>query len=160
MKKGKKSTKKSKKENKFSVTFAGLAYKHGFYLETAWILSLIFEKKAKSFLKRIEGASNVHGYSFEQSIKRVKYHHQAGHIPGLEMQLDLGVIEEMRNWKNARNTMLKDMATIHVSQQRMERLALTGITLYKKWNQSLKNVKRAMKNPGNPATQQEISNCP
>jgi hypothetical protein len=51
----------------------------------------------------------------------------------------------MRNWKNARNTMLKDMIDIHVSNQRMERLASEGIALYKKWNKSLKSVKREMK---------------
>ena len=156
MKKGKK-TKTHKKENKFSVTIAGLAFKNGFYLETVWILSLIFEKKAKSVLKLIDSASDVNGYSFEQSIKRVKYHHQAGHTPGLEMYLDPGVIDEMRNWKNNRNTMLKDMVSVHVSQQRMERLALEGITLYKKWNKSLKNAKKEMKIHGNQGNKQETA---
>ncbi|MEI7500133.1 MAG: hypothetical protein WCK84_06740 [Bacteroidota bacterium] len=146
MKKGKKVVGKNKRENSFSTGKAGLAVKHGFYLETAWILSSIFEKKTKSFLRRIESASNLKAYSFEQTIKRLKYHHQGGRVPLLEKYLDLALIEEMRNWKNSRNTMLKDMVNVHVSRNRMERLALEGIVLYKKWNKSLKQVKAEMKN--------------
>ena len=147
MKSGKQKIKKGKKEGILSVSNAGLAFKHGFYLETTWILSLLFERKAKNLLKRIENDPKTNGYSFEQSIKRIKYHHQAGRVPQLEEFLDLALIEEMRNWKNYRNTMLKDMITIHVSQKRMERLASAGILLYKNWNKSLKNVKNKMNNP-------------
>ncbi len=149
MKSGKQKINKGKKEGILSVSNAGLAFKHGFYLETTWILSLLFERKAKNLLKRIENDPKTNGYSFEQSIKRIKYHHQAGRVPQLEEFLDLVLIEEMRNWKNCRNTMLKDMVTIHVSQTRMERLASAGILLYKNWNKSLKNVKNKMNNPGN-----------
>jgi hypothetical protein len=145
MKKGTKKTSAAKKAKGYTAGIAGLAFKHGFYLETSWILSLIFEKKAKNLLKQIEGVAHVKGYSFEQSIKRIKYHHQGGRMNELEMHLDLGLIDSMRNWKNTRNTMLKDMIDIHVSNQRMERLASEGIALYKKWNKSLKSVKREMK---------------
>jgi hypothetical protein len=155
MKKEKRTTKKSKKGRSFSASEAGLAFKHGFYLETAWILSLIFEKKAKSLLKKIEHVHPLQGYSFEQTIKRIKYHHQAGRVPQLEKHLDLGLIEEMRNWKNTRNTMLKDMVYVHVSHKRMERLASNGIALYKNWNRSLKRVKTVMKNSRNHTFQTE-----
>ena len=148
MKSGKQKIKKGKKEGILSVSNAGLAFKHGFYLETTWILSLLFERKAKNLLKLIENDPKTNGYSFEQSIKRIKYHHQAGRVPQLEEFLDLALIKEMRNWKNYRNTMLKDMVTIHVSQKRMERLASAGISLYKNWNKSLKNVKNKLNNPG------------
>lgn len=153
--------KKIKAEKKVNgkklVEKAGLAIKHEFYLDTTWILSLVFEKKAKNFLKQIEGVSNLKGYTFEQSIKRIKYHHQGGSVPQLEKHLDLGLIEEMRNWKNTRNTMLKDMVNVHVSQNRMQRLAEEGITLYKKWNRSLKNVKSEIKKSDHHAWQKETS---
>ena len=148
MKSRKQKTKKGKKEGTFSVSNAGLAFKHGFYLETAWILSMLFERKAKNVLKQIETDPTPMSYSFEQSIKRIKYHRQAGCVPQLQEFLDLGLIDEMRSWKNTRNAMLKDMITIHVSQQRMERLASEGISLYKRWNKSLKNVKNELQNLG------------
>ncbi|MEI7661841.1 MAG: hypothetical protein WCK34_06580 [Bacteroidota bacterium] len=148
MKPGKQKSKKGKKENVISVGNAGLASKHGFYLETAWILSLLFEKKAKNVLKIIEADPKTAGYSFEQSINRIKHHHQSGHVRQLTEFLAPALIDEMRTWKNSRNSMLRDMTTIHVSRQRMERLASEGISLYKRWNKSLKIVKNGMKNPG------------
>ena len=150
MKPGRQKTKKGKKVGVFSVSDAGLAFKHEFYLETAWILSLLFERKAKNVLKIIEADPKTANYSFEQSINRIKHHHQAGRVPQLSEFLLPGLIDEMRNWKTSRNAMLKDMTTIHVSQQRMERLASEGISLYKKWNKSLKMVKNGIKNPGGP----------
>ena len=133
MKAGKKKPGKENKEENLSEHGAGLAFKHGFYLETAWILSALFEKKAKNVLKLIENDPKTGNYSFEQSIKR---------------------IDRMRLWKNNRNSMLTDMITIHVSQQRMERLAMEGISIYKKWSKSLKNVKNEIKNPGRLADPQ------
>jgi hypothetical protein len=149
MKRKKNGARKKGKDGCCSVSRAGLAYKQGFYLETAWILSQMFEKKTKSILKKFETTQTMQGYSFEQSIKRIKYHHLAGKVPQLITYLDLGLIEEMRNWKNTRNTMLKDMVSVHVSKNRMERLASEGITLYKRWNKSVKQVKAELKNPGN-----------
>ena len=154
MKAGKKKPGKDNKEENLSEHGAGLAFKHGFYLETAWILSALFEKKAKNVLKLIEDDPKTGNYSFEQSIKRIKYHHQTGRVPQLGEFLDPGLIDRMRLWKNNRNSMLTDMITIHVSQQRMERLAMEGISLYKKWSKSLKNVKNEMKNPGRIADPQ------
>lgn len=148
MKKEKNSAKKRTKGKSFSVRQTGLAYKNGFYLETAWILSLMFEQKAKSVLKKIEHAQTVQAYSFEQCIKRIKFHHQSGRIPLPEKHLTLELIEEMRAWKNNRNTMLKDMVNVHVSLNRMERLASDGIALYKKWTSSMKQVKKILKNHG------------
>ncbi len=146
---GTKKTKKRIKDGTVSVSDAGLAYKNGFYLETAWILSQLFERKAKSVLKRIESDQTTNSYSFDQCIKRIKYHHQAGRIPQVETFIDAGLIDGMRNWKNSRNSMLRDMITIHVSPGRMERLASEGIALYKTWNKSMKTVKNALDNPGN-----------
>lgn len=145
MKRKKHVAKKELKECNYSAAKAGLAFKHGFYLETAWILSAIFEKKSKSLLKRLETRQVLQSYSFEQSIKRIKYHHLSGRVPQLKLYLDLNLIEEMRNWKNSRNTMLKDMVSVHVSIKRMERLASEGIVLYKRWNKSLKLIKTDLK---------------
>ncbi|MEI6684460.1 MAG: hypothetical protein WCO44_17690 [Bacteroidota bacterium] len=144
-------TRKSKKEKNggvVSASDAGLAFKHGFYLETVWILSQLFERKVKRVLKRIDNEQVTEGYSFEQCLKRIKYLHQSGRVPQLETFLDAGLIDGMRNWKNNRNAMLKDMITIHVTSGRMERLASEGISLYKTWSKSLKTVKKALDNPG------------
>ena len=73
MKTGKNQTKKGKIKGFPSVVEAGLAFKHGFYLETGWILSLQFEKKAKKLLRQIENEPRPAGYSFEQCIRRMKY---------------------------------------------------------------------------------------
>jgi len=136
------------------VVDAGLAFKHGFYLETGWILSLLFEKKAKNLLRRIENEPRSAGYSFEQSIRRMKYLYRAGCVPQLNEFLDKGLIDEMWHWKKTRNSMLKDMMTSRVSQPRMERVASEAISLYKKWNRGLKIVRDALKNTANPTLQQ------
>ena len=145
---GAKKTKKGKKAEGGSVSDAGLAFKHGFYLETTWILSQLFERKAKSVLRRVNGDQATTSYSFEQSVKRIKYIHQSGQLPQLATLLDAGSIDGIRNWKNNRNAMLKDMISTHVSTGRMERLASEGITLYKTWSKSLKSVKKEMDHPG------------
>lgn len=145
MKRKKKGAKKDPDQKIYSASKAGLAYKHGFYLETSWILSRMMEKKTKSLLIKLETRQPLQSYSFEQCIKRIKYHHLTAKVPQLGMNLELGLIDEMRNWKNNRNTMLKDMVIVHVSEQRMERLASEGIALYKRWNKSIKHVRTAMK---------------
>jgi len=144
MKKQKKNSKREVLGKSFSTTRAGLAFKHGFYLETAWILSLLCEKKARNLLKKIEQGHTVQGYSFEQSIKRIKYHHQSGRIPSLVKHMETGLIDEMREWKNFRNAILRDMVNVHISPKRLERLASEGITIYKKWNMSLKRIKNEL----------------
>ena len=145
MKRKKKGPKKDPDQKSFATSKAGLAFKHGFYIETSWILSRMIEKKTKSLLIKLETRQTLQNYSFEQSIKRIKYHHMAGKVPQLVLNLELGLIDEMRNWKNNRNTMLKDMVSVHVSEHRMERLASDGIALYKRWNKSIKLVKTEMK---------------
>ncbi len=146
MKRKKKGAKKDQENKIYAASKAGRAYKQGFYLETSWILSRMIEKKNKSLLIKIETRQPLQSYSLEQSIKRIKYHHLAGRVPQLVRNLELGLIDEMRNWKNRRNTMLKDMLSVHVSENRMERLAYEGIALYKRWNRSIKHVKTEMKN--------------
>jgi len=141
MKKKKKVVKKRKKDGKKLVEKAGLAIKNEFYLEASWILSSIIEKKVKDLLEKIEGHKPGAGYTLEQSIKRVKYLHLTSKHPLLTLHFTIKFIDELRNWKNQRNTIMKDLLEVHVSKARMERLAMDGIRLLKEFNSAHKTFK-------------------
>jgi hypothetical protein len=122
---------------------AGLAIKNEFYLEAAWILSALFERKIGRILDKLEPASLRQGLTFAQLIKRFKFVQISGKYPGLTNCIDVVMIDEIRNWKNQRNEILKDLPDIHVSTARMERLSTEGVKLYKEFNKTLKSF-----NPG------------
>jgi hypothetical protein len=141
MKKKKKVVKKKKKEGKKLVEKAGLAIKNEFYLEASWLLSSIIEKKVKDLLGKLEDHKPGNGYTLEQSIKRVKYLHLSSKSPLLTAHFTVKFIDELRNWKNQRNNIMKDMLDVHVSKARLERLAMDGIRLLKELNASNKKFK-------------------
>jgi hypothetical protein len=120
---------------------AGIAMKNGFYLETSWIISYMLEKKLKKLLGTLENQIPGRGFTLEQSIKRVKYHHISARHPELTRQVEIGLIDEIRTWKNQRNIIFNDIADKHVSQARLKRLAKDGIKLYKEFNRAAKTVK-------------------
>jgi len=141
MKKKKKVVKKRKKDGKKLVEKAGLAIKNEFYLEASWILSSIIEKKMKDLLAKLENHKPGTGFSLEQCIKRVKYLHLTSKFPLLTAHFTISFIDELRNWKNQRNTIMKDMLVVHVSKIRMERMVLDGIRLLKELNAAHKKFK-------------------
>jgi hypothetical protein len=146
MKKGKNAVMKKNKKRRFSSSEAGLAFKHGFYLETVWILSVIFERKTKNYLSLIDSKYDVRSFTFEQCLRRMKFLQGSGRIPAIGKYIEIALMEGMHKWKNTRNKMFKDMVLVHVSQTRMERVALEGIELYKNWNKGLKSSKKEIKN--------------
>ncbi|MCX6269539.1 MAG: hypothetical protein NTW16_19660 [Bacteroidetes bacterium] len=137
--KGKKKKAGKKGNGSKLITRAGLAIKQEFYLEASWILSALFERKLKKLLGLVEKQPPASGFTLEQSIKRVKYLHVSSKHPDLTSGLNLRIVDEIRNWKNQRNEILKDILNIHVSQARMERLATEGVKLYKELNKSVKS---------------------
>ena len=141
MKRTKKYPKKKKNQSKKLIQQAGIAIKNEFFLEASWILSTLIEKKLKKMLEKIENHSPGSGYSLEQSVKRVKYLHLSEKYPLFSSSFELSLIDEIRNWKNQRNIILKDMQDVHVSQSRLERLALEGIRLLKAWNRAGKKFR-------------------
>jgi hypothetical protein len=141
MKKKKKVVKKRKKDGKKLVEKAGLAIKNEFYLEASWILSAIIEKKIKDLLGKLENHKPGNGFSLEQCIKRVKYLHLTSKFPLLSAHFTVKFIDDLRNWKNQRNNIMKDMLDVHVSKARMERLAMDGIRLLKELNAAHKKFK-------------------
>lgn len=125
-----------KARNKKMLERAGLAIKHEFYLEASWILSSLFEKKMSRMLSRGEVQSDTSGLTFLQLLKRVRT------LPAGELPLAT-VLDGIREWKNQRNVLLRDMPRVRVSQARLERLAVQGIDLYRELNQ----IARALKFP-------------
>ncbi len=141
--KSKKNSPAKKVGNKKLVEKAGLAIKHEFYLEAALVLSSLFERKLDKILDKLQPASLRQGLTYSQSIKRVKHLLVNSKDPELNGQLNVELIDEIRNWKNQRNEILKDIPEIHVSQARVERLANEGVKLYKEFNKAAKTLKQA-----------------
>jgi hypothetical protein len=131
-----------KKSTKKLLERAGVALKNDFFMEAFWILSFVFERRIKRLIIKLEGKQKSTGYTFEQSIKRLKFLHISGIDPGFSAHFNLELIDKMRHWKNQRNTILKDMLEVHVSQARMERLAYDGIQLFKEWSKMSKSYRK------------------
>jgi hypothetical protein len=101
----------------------------------------MFEKRLKRLLGEIENQNPGAGFTLEQSIKRLKFLHVKSRHAGLQKHYSLALIDELRNWKNQRNEILKDLPDVHVSQARLERLAGDGRRLL----EELKKAGRAFK---------------
>ena len=160
MKKKKKAAKQADKQGGKLAGKAAQAMKNEFYLEASWIISSMLEKKLKKLLGQIESQPPGSAFTLEQSIKRVKYllvsskqadltahptAHPTAHLNvRLDVRLDVRLIDDIRNWKNQRNEILKDIPDIHVSQARLERLALEGIRLLKEWKKAVKEFKSSV----------------
>ena len=145
MKKKNKSQKNPKKGNRKMILKAGLALKNEFYLEASWIISTLLEKRVKTILGRIEQQKPGMGYTFDQNIKRLKYLRLALKHPALTDHFDVQLIDAIRNWKNQRNEVMKDMLVRHITKDRMERLANEGISVYKELNSCIKSFKSDFK---------------
>jgi len=81
-------------------------------------------------------------------LKRIKFLQGTGRIPAIGKFIDLTLMDGMHKWKTSRNKLFKDIPLIHVSESRMERAAIEGIGLYKKWNKALKHIKNEMNKQG------------
>ena len=143
MKKNKKIEKTPEKTANNLADKAKLAMKHKFYLEASVIMSSLLEKRLKKLLVNLENQLPGPGFSLEQSIKRVKYLHVSSKCPDLNKHVEIGLIDETRNWKNQRNEILKDIPDIHVSEARLERMAMEGARLLKEWKKAAKAFKSA-----------------
>ncbi len=122
---------------------AGMALKNKYYLEASWILSVLFERRVKRLIRKLEGNQKTVGITFEQSIKRIKHLHLSGNHHDFSETFSIELIDRLRQWKNQRNLILKDMLAVHVSQARMERLARDGFRLSQIWNKALRSYKKS-----------------
>ncbi len=141
--KGKKHIAEKRHSGKRLVEKAGLAIKHEFYLEASWILTSIFEQKLKKILEKLQPPTKKHGLTFTQLINRIRNLSISAKHPDFSAHIKVGLIDDIRTWKNQRNDVLKDIPGIHVSQARLERLANEGIRLFKELNKAAKLLKRA-----------------
>lgn len=146
MKKKKSSKELERHSTKKLLELAGRAIKNEFYLEASWIFSVIFDRRIKRILEKYEGRQRVSGFTFEQSIKRFKHLLLTVNNNELAAGFDTALIDRIRQWKNQRNLMLKDMLEIRVSQARMERLSCDGVRLYKEFSKAIKSYKAANQN--------------
>jgi hypothetical protein len=129
---------------------AGLALENEFFLESSWIISTIIEIRLKSILTRAEGNSPGAGYNLDKAVKRVKYLILKGDHIDLSTEIGLPLVDAIRNWKNYRNRILKDMSDKQISRQRFASLAQEGIVLMQELNSSYKKFKSRGSNTVKP----------
>jgi len=129
---------------------AGGAMKNGFYIEAIWLLSAIMEARLKKLLIVSEGHSPGAASGLEQHLKRIKLLQSREQYSVLKDQFPAALITALRDWKNNRNVMMKDMLEMHVSIERRERLARQGIELLKQLNKVYKHYKVAFFTPPQP----------
>lgn len=144
VKKGRKHTRTPKE----MTIAAGKAMKEGFYTEAIWILSGIMEVKLKKMIILTEGKTPGAAFGLEQCLKRIRNLQSKEKYAILKAEFPLPLIVSLRNWKNNRNIMMKDMLEMHVSGERKERLAKEGIGLLKALNKLSKRYKMAFHKPG------------
>jgi hypothetical protein len=141
--KHKKHAAEKKHGSKRLVEKAGLAIKNEFYLEASWILTSIFERKLGKILEKLQPPDPRQNVTLTQLIHRVRSLNISAKHPDFSAHIKVGLIDDIRNWKNQRNEVLKDMPDIHVSQARLERLAIEGVRLFKELNKATKSLKLA-----------------
>jgi len=146
------------KKIKYITTKAGLALKNQFYLESSWLISEILEKRLKSLLEKIGNQRPGAGFTLEQCIKRIKHIHVTGKNQQFREYFEIQLIDKIRTWKNQRNTVIKDMLNVHVSQARKNKLAMDGIRLLKEWNKAHKSFKSEILKT-TPEVSNEITNA-
>jgi hypothetical protein len=137
----KKKQRSKKKVRKQLIPKAGLALKNEFYLEASWIISTMIETKLRTLITRVEKENPGLGFGLEKSIKRLKYHLIRKNHPLLTKHFEIRLIDELRAWKNSRNSVYKDMAEIHVSKARLQKMAEEGIVLLQELNSLAKKFK-------------------
>jgi len=141
--KHKKHAAEKKHSNKRLVEKVGLAVKNEFYLEASWILSTIFERKLNKIVEKLQPSEPRQNLTFTQLINRVRSLNISAKHPDFSAHIKVGLIDDIRNWKNQLNELMKDIPQIHVSQARMERLANEGVRLFKELNKATKSLKLA-----------------
>ena len=137
----KKKQKSKTKVVKKLIPRAGIALKNEFYLEATWIISSIMETKLRSMITRVEKENPGLGFGLEKCLKRLKYLLKKTDYPLLSKHIELRLIDELRAWKNSRNSVYKDMAEIHVSKARLQKMAEDCIVLLQELNSSAKKFK-------------------
>jgi len=142
-----KKPKTPKKANKLLLTRAGEAVKNEFFLESSMIISTLLETRLRILITRVEKSNPGAGFNLEQCLKRLKYLHLSGKDPILVKNIEIRLIDDLRGWKNQRNAILKDLADIHVSPRRVEKLAEDGIVLLKALTAACKLFKKEHKKP-------------
>jgi hypothetical protein len=124
---------------------AGLALKNGFYLETSWILSSIIELKIRRILALITDEKPGLSLGLDKCLRRFKGLYIKGSHPLLARHFEIRLIDELRIWKNKRNSIYHDMTLIHVRPVRLKRMVEEGIVLHQELNNAYKNFKKDWK---------------
>ena len=117
------------KSAKKLVPMAEFALKHEFYLDAVIILSRVMETRLRTIITRIDKSHPGTEFTLEQCIKRVKFLIASSKDPILIEHFELAYMDELRAWKNHRNTIFKTLPENHVSRYRMEKLAKDGLNL-------------------------------
>ncbi|MCX6284936.1 MAG: hypothetical protein NTW31_11965 [Bacteroidetes bacterium] len=139
--------KKPGKTVKEMTIAAGNAMKNGFYTEAIWILSGIMEARLKKLIIITEGRNPGAASGLEQHLKRIKLLQTREPYSTLKTHFPSTLVSSLREWKNNRNTMMKDMLEMHVSWERRERLSKQGISLLKSLNKVYKHYRLAVHAP-------------
>lgn len=135
---------------------AGNAMKNGFYTEAIWILSGIMEIRLKKLIIITELRNPGAASGLEQHLKRIKLLQTREQYSLLKSHFPSSLISSLRDWKNNRNIMMKDMLEMHVSWERKERLAKEGISLLKSLNKVYKHYRLAFHAPADGKSIQPV----
>ena len=127
------------------VPKAAVALKNEFYLEAAMIISSLIESRLKNLITRVEKEHPGIGFGLERCIKRTKFLILKNPDSLIAQCIEVRLIDDVREWKNYRNGILKDMVEIHVSRNRLKKLAREGINLFQELNAGSKKFKKEWK---------------
>jgi hypothetical protein len=81
----------------------------------------------------------------DKCLRRFKGLHIKGSHPLLVKHFEIRLIDDLRVWKNRRNSIYQDMTIIHVRPGRIKRMVEEGIVLHQELNSALKNFKKDLK---------------
>lgn len=117
--------------------------KHGYYLQTIWIVSQLVEALLTAFISSV--SSQNQNPSLETTLKQLKFTLQSEQDQALSLHFSTTLLHEIRQWRSVRNRLFKDMATIHISDRRFISIAEGGLVLLHELNDALHQYKAAKK---------------
>ncbi len=117
--------KKASKPVKKLIPMIAVAIEHEFYFEAVMLISFSMETRLRSIITRVDKSNPGISFTLEQCIRRVKHFVVYEKEPLLLNYFDRVFMDEMKAWKNHRNTALKNIPEFQVSRTRMENLAKT-----------------------------------
>lgn len=127
------------------ISRVDIALENKFYLEASWIEYSIIEDRLISVIAKIDNRNPGNGFKVDKCLKRLKYLRDNENNTLIVKHFSTVLLDNIRTWKNNRNSTMHDLAKKHITEKRIENLATEGKLLMRELNASVMRFKKDWK---------------